>query len=389
MTLQKKRERRSHSCSIKPALAILAFAWGIVCCGPPVSSRHVSIQNKDNQPDKPVRLDPIHVRATGEEERLAIDAYDAAGLFERAAKYLRKGHCDEAVAMYKQLIEEFPDSNFGAPSLYNSGLCNEQLEHYQEAAGNYLSMIENYPDSRDKTDALFRLAGTYEKLEAWDNASVIFDTLLTEREDLEGIERIEALARKGSSLVHFRRWDEAQLTLDEAVGLFRTGKGISPSASTFYYAMARFKIGEIAHAEMREAKLPTDEALLEPALERKCKLLLDAQKEYTKTIRIAHPHWAAAAAYRIGNLYRNLWDDMITGPRPPDLDEEARDVYTEILKERIRVLLKKAVVQWERTLKMARRLNLNNEWIDRTTEELKEIREILALEIKAADADEE
>ncbi|MCP4196850.1 MAG: hypothetical protein GY762_06825 [Proteobacteria bacterium] len=126
---------------------------------------------------------------------------------------------------------------------------------------------------------------------------------------------------------------------------------------------------------MSEATLPADEALLGPALERKCQLLLDGQNEYTKTIRIAHPYWAAAAAYRIGNLYHILWEDMVSAPVPRDLNEEEQAIYSDLLKDRIQVLLTKATRQWKRTLKMARRLNLSNDWIEQTSRELEVVRQ--------------
>jgi tetratricopeptide (TPR) repeat protein len=321
-----------------------------------------------------MQIDPIHVQATGDNETLTIDAYDAAGLFNRAAILLRKGRCEKASDLYRKIAKEFSESKLAPPSLYNSGLCNEQLNRYEQALGEYTHLINNYPDSPDVTDAMFRLVGTYERLEARDEALRVLDLLLHERDDLEGIEMVEALVRKGSNMIEIQRDDEARLVLEEATMLFRTGRGIPPSTSTFYYAMAQFKISEIAHGKMKEAKLPADETQLQLALEDKCQLLLDAQYEYTKTIKIAHPHWAAAAAYRIGNLYHTLWNDMVTTPVPEDLNEEEREIFLDVLKERIRVLLKKAIVQWERTLKMARRLNLSNEWIEQTTRELEEVR---------------
>ena len=69
-----------------------------------------------------------------------------------------------------------------------------------------------------------------------------------------------------------------------------------------------------------------------------------------------------------------------TADPPADLDEEAREIYLDILRERVRVLLEKAVLQWERTLKLAIRLGLDNEWIERTTRDLDKIREILVIE---------
>ncbi len=351
-----------------------------VGCGPKPATRDVTDEETGDESTEAMRVDPIHVRAVRDKERLAIEAYDADGLFERAALYLRQGQCNEAVSMYERLVEEFSDSRFAAPALYNIGLCCEQLKQYQAAAEAYLRLIEKHPDSRDVTDAMFRLGASYEELETWEDAVEIYGRLVVDRDDLEGIERVEALARMGSSMIQVGKLEEARLVLEDAARLFRAGSGVSPSASTFYYSMARFKVGEIVQMEMRKVAIPKDEASLEPALERKCQLLLDAQGEYTKSIKIGHPHWAAAAAYRIGSLYHNLWDDLTTAPPPTDLDEEARKIYLEVLKERIRVLLKKAVVQWERTLKMARRLNMSNEWVERTTKELGEIRNVLSIE---------
>jgi hypothetical protein len=134
------------------------------------------------------------------------------------------------------------------------------------------------------------------------------------------------------------------------------------------------------HDEMRAVELPPDDAILGARLERKAELLLEAQRLYTNVIRIGDPHWAAAAAYRIGALYHHLWKDILAAPPPGDLDEEAREIYLKILRDRIRVLLEKAVLQWERTLKLGRRLRLDNEWVDSTTRDLEELRRELAIE---------
>jgi tetratricopeptide (TPR) repeat protein len=320
-----------------------------------------------------LRMKPIHVRATKDKTQLAVDAYDAAGLFDRASASLRNGQFDDAVRLYRQLAAEFTDSDFAAPSLYNSGLCNEHQRKFQAAVSDYKKLIHEYPHARDIGDAMFRLAGAYEQLEAWADAVATLNTLLNDYPNLPGIERIEALARKGSNLIQLGETNQARLALEEASLRFRSGRDLPPFASTYFYAMAHFKIGEIVQTEMSEATLPADETLLEAALERKCQLLLDAQNEYTKTIRIAHPHWAAAAAYRIGNLYHSLWEDLVSAPVPRELTEEERAIYTELLKDRIQVLLTKATRQWKRTLKMARRLNLNSEWIEQTTLELEEV----------------
>jgi tetratricopeptide (TPR) repeat protein len=349
----------------------------------PVSESAASGGRNGNTLEEPVRLEPFHVRARPDkrgEMRLAVDAYDAGELFERADSAFTQKRLKQAVALYGQIRQEFPDSVFVPPALYNSGLAKEALGDSQGAIADYSALLENHPDYRDLKDALFRIAGAYEAIEAWGKAADTFSTILNEQDDLEGIERVEALVRKGAALIHLKKDEQAEESLELAVSLFRNRTGISPSESTYFHGMAQFKLGEIAETKMQQVALPADESELKPALEKKCGLLLDAQTEFTRAIRIAHPHWAAAAAYRIGRLYRVLWEQMLSAPVPEDLDGEEREIYTELLKERIRVLLKKAVRQWERVLKMASRLGLNNEWVERTRRDLDEVRRLLTIE---------
>ena len=327
----------------------------------------------------PRKVDPIHVVATRDGERLHLDAYDATELFSRGGKLLRTGRCDEAVGNYSRLVDEFPDSDLVPLALYNSGLCYDELGRFLEAAAAYSRLIERHPQSPDVTDALFRLASSYENIEAWDDTIAVFDRLLEERKDLRGVERIEALARKGSAMMQVGRGSDARWVLEEAVRIYRAGRGVSPSDSIYHYSMAQFKLAQIVHDEMRAVSLPSDEALIEEMLEKKAQLLLDAQRLYTRVIRIGNAKWAAAAAYRIGSLYHHLWKDILFAPAPDDIEGEARKIYFEILSDRIRVLLRKAVIQWERTLKLATRLGLDNEWIDNTNRDLAEIRKILSI----------
>ena len=359
-------------------VAILLAAL-VPACGP----RRTSPRLGPAPDGEVVRLDPVHVTATQDGERVVLDAYDAKELFVRASAALRAESYAEATRLYTALVTEFPDSELVPLSLYNQGLCYDAMGRFQDAATAYSGLIERFPESEDKADALFRLAGSYEALESFDDAAKALDALLV-RPDLGGVERVEVLARKGSALIQMGRPEDARVALEEATRLFRQGRGISPSDSVFYYSMAQFKLGEIVHNEMRAIRLPSDEALLQERLEAKAKALLEAQRLYTKVIRIGHAHWAAAAAYRIGALYHHLWKDMLDAPAPADLTAEESEIYFDILRDRTRVLLKKAVAQWERTLKLARRLGLDNEWIDDTTRDLEQIRNELTLEASAA-----
>ncbi len=362
-------------------LICLGSALGIVACRPETPPRSPDqIAPAEAPLQEPVRLQPFHVRAVQDPastERIAIDGYDATMLFNRGQAAYKRGDFKNAAEIYHQLYLEFPESELAPPALYNRALSRERLGDWAGAVEDYETLTEKYPGFRDVKDARFRMAGAYESLEAYAETVEILNTLLYHQPDLEGIERVEALARKGAALIQLGRPEEAREVLKEAILLFRAGRDLSASASTYHVAMAHFKLGEIVEGEMRAVRLPSDEARLQPALEKKCRLLLDAQHEYTRAIRVGDPHFAAAAAYRIGQLFRALWADMLAAPPPKNLNEEEREIYLEVLKKRTRVLLQKAIVQWERVLKMADRLNLSNEWVDRTRKDLREIRSIL------------
>jgi tetratricopeptide (TPR) repeat protein len=350
---------------------------------PPETARDIDRTAAKASLDDPVRLEPFHVKAAADDEGGApkvVDAYDAGELFERAGMAFRLEQFSKAVEIYQKIVEEFPDSSYVPLSLYNSGLARERIKDFGGAVADYRRLVQNHPASPDVKDALFRMAGALEALEEWRDVAEVYTNLLFERPELEGIERVECLAKRGAAYVRLGEPVLAEESLRQAIALFRTGTGLSPSASTYYYGMAQFEIGELLEMEMHGVELPADESLLETMLEKKCRLLLDAQTEYTGAIRVGHPHWAAAAAYRIGQLYRILWDDLLKAPLPPGLDTDEREIYTQILKKRIRVLLTKAVRQWERVLKMAGRLSLDNEWVEQTRRDLEEVRRLLVVE---------
>ncbi|MCP4196851.1 MAG: outer membrane protein assembly factor BamD [Proteobacteria bacterium] len=96
------------------------------------------------------------------------------------------------------------------------------------AVGDYKKLMRNYPDARDIGDAMFRLAGAYEQLEAWADAVAILNRILNEYPELPGIERIEALARKGSSLFQLGERNQARLALEEASLRFRSCRNLPP-----------------------------------------------------------------------------------------------------------------------------------------------------------------
>lgn len=352
--------------------AILTLVLLCASCGAAQPAEVIPARNE------PRGVETMRLKAErADDGSIVIDAYDAQGLFDQATAALTRGDCAAAVQAYDRLAAEFKESTYLHSALFNRGLCLEQLSRPAEAARSYEQLLALGPQRKDTIDALFRAAAAY--VAAGDPLASIdaLNRLMALEPPLEGVDIVEALARKGELLVAAGRLADAEVASRDAILRHKSGRGIPANASTFYIAMAQFTIGEVRRAQMRAMGLSANEDAAALELEAKCLKLLAAQDEYSRVIRIAHPHWAAAAAYRIGGLYRELWDDMLAAPIPVDLDEEQAEIYRNVLKGKLQVLLEKAVLQWERTLKMARRLDLGGEWVERTSQDLNDMRAIL------------
>ena len=127
---------------------------------------------------------------------------------------------------------------------------------------------------------------------------------------------------------------------------------------------------------------PKDESEEEKArvfesLERKAKWLLDAQKGYLQVIRTGHAYWATAAGYKIGALYERLYDEILKVPSPPDISEEEKEIYREELIKKVSVLLRKSLTAFRKVCKVAKRIQVENEWVEKSQASMERLLEVL------------
>jgi tetratricopeptide (TPR) repeat protein len=335
-------------------------------------------------------MEPVRVTAH-ENSRGAVelDAYDARDLLERGNQAFAAGRFGEAVERYDQLLSEFPESGLVPAAHYNAALCLARLDRVEEAAERYLALVDRAPESPDVTDALFQAAQCFERLESWERATRTFDRVL-ERSNLTPDQRLEAMARRGAALVHASRYEEAEIQLRRAIA-FNSRSEPDTIRNDYYLAEAQYYLGEVPRLAMRSIELTSDEASFREALEHRAELLLRAQTQYVQAIRVGNAHWGAAAAYRIGEMYSGLFDDVMAVPVgavevPPDLTspEEIRTfleefplVYRRLLRQRLEPLLHNAIRWWESNLMMVERTGVRGEWVGRTRTNLERVRALL------------
>lgn len=311
-------------------------------------------------------------------------SYDAEGLFEEATALLNEGACEDAVAGYDRIAEEFAESVYVSPALYNAGLCLQRLEQPEASAARFEHLIRTRPDSPDGTHAHFQLAKLYVELERWEDAREAADALLAV-EDLPPEERMEALARRSQALLGAGELEDAEGQAQTALGYYRSGAEEGVVRDTYFAAASNYVLAETRRQRAQAIEIPTGGIEAQrPVLEQRAQLVLDAQREYFNTIRYQVPKWAAAAGYRIGEMYDEFWHAILAAPVPPprrELSEAQMPVYEEEYRKElqrfIKPLIRNAIRYWELTLMMVDRAGYDTDWADRIREDLDKARERL------------
>lgn len=325
-----------------------------------------------------VDMDPVRIQAHRDDSgELRLEAYDAQSLFTAANRELSQNRCDRALPLYDRIANEFPESRWVSASLYNGGLCLEELHRDAAAVEHYTRLQTSLPDSNDVKDSLFRAGGCLERLERWADVGSNFERVLA-RQDLSGDERMEAMVRRGAAVFQQGDLDRTDGLMREAILYYRQGSGAEPIQTDYFMGEAQYMLGEVLRARMEAVRFSPNEAAMRIELERKSQFLLDAQAAYILAIRVTNPHWAAAAGFRIGTLFSTLYDHIMAAPVPPELDAEQRGIYFDELRRQIRPLVDKAMRVWTRTMEMGARTGLGrNEWVERTEHEMARLRALV------------
>ena len=145
-------------------------------------------------------------------------------------------------------------------------------------------------------------------------------------------------------------------------------------------AQAEFWLGEAFRGSFRAEALDPgamDEKALGDALERKAQFLLSAQGHYLRCIRRGDGEWATAAGFRIGEMYEDLYEQLVNAPLPRGLDEQQSVLYRQQLRDKVKNLVGKAIRVYEQTLSTAQRVGAQNPYVKKTEDALERLRKLL------------
>lgn len=307
------------------------------------------------------------------------DAYDAALLFDRAVAAMQAQRCDDALRDLDTLLREFGSTRYAFAARYNRGLCHQRAQRWDEAEAEYRAAADDPTDRTVVRDALFRLAVVGERAARPTLVLDATDRLLAmPRREIP--DAVEAHARRGAALLALGRLDEATAAAQRAVELAPTREAISALGDDSYAAMARVVIGDVTRARAAAVQVRVDdsEASTE-AIRERTRLVMRAHALFNDALHVGNPEWQAAAGFRIGEMYRELYRAIVDGPLPEEWERPAREIYRRRAAEQLRTLLSSALTIWELTRAMARREAIQtNEWARRTDEAIEELRAFIA-----------
>ncbi len=335
------------------------------------------------QPTPIYELEPIKIQVVGQTRDGApkLSAFDARELLDDGNEALFNNRSKVALAKYRQLVREFPTSQFVPAAMFNAGLAHEQRRDFDTAIANYRKLAGEYPKSRDAIDAQIRIGALLAELRRFGPATREFERLL-ERTDMAANDRVESMVRLGYTLVEQKRYARGEQLLREALGYASSSRATLPVDTDYYIAMAHYYLGQIPHRQslVLPLRVAAGDAQLKKDINRKAELLLLAYERYFRAVKVRHAYWATAAGFQMSQMYREFWDAIVSAPIPPDLNAEKAGYYTEAVHERGLVFLKKALHGHTQNVKMAKAFRTATEWSEASVTQAKEIAALIAKE---------
>ncbi len=305
------------------------------------------------------------------------DAYDATLLFDRATAAVRENHCDRAVPDFDRLIHEFPDSRLVPLAYFNRGLCLQAERRHDDAIASYREAVARTPERTLHRDAWFRVAVVGETARRPELVVEATRAILA-LPALSIVDRVEAYARQAVALLAQSDRPGATHAAAQASQLAPTTESVRALEDDTFIAQARFVVAEVTRLDASDIAIRVDDPQLEQRVERRVQLVIHSHVQFNDAIRVGNPDWAAASGFRLGEMYRDLFNSIVHAETPTDWGPSAVATYRHRAAGRLRSLLTAALQAWEATLAMARRNGIaDNDWVRRADHEIDELRQMI------------
>jgi tetratricopeptide (TPR) repeat protein len=327
-----------------------------------------------------IDLDIIRIRATqtspgGERETEVVATAD---LFRAANEAAKAGQSKDAIARYRQIVSEFPESAYAPVSLFNIAAILDGQGDPVGTISTLRELIAAYPNARESIEGHLYIAALQSDKSQWADALTTLDAVLA-RPNLTYADRVEGNARRGYVLLELGRFDDADAALASAVSEWRKAPRID---DPYYIAMATYYRGEVAHKKFEKAPIRLPDQVLHADLEAKRVLAVQAYDRWKESLGFSHAYWGTAAGYQMSQIFVELWEAHVKAPYPTHLAVTAREQYVVEVHDRVRPHLEKAIEGHRMNVELAKAYGVDTTWSKGSAVRMVEVMEMLAKDAK-------
>jgi tetratricopeptide (TPR) repeat protein len=342
----------------------------------PDRQRDAGLTEKD---PRVVDLDIIritaHTRGPGGEPELTSVA--SAYLFKHANEAAKAGRPRDATATYRQLVAEFPGSQFAPVALFDIAALYDAQGDLAATLAALAELVAKYPGTRESIDGHLYIAALEADHAQWAEAAATLAAVLA-RTDLTFADRIEAFARKGYVEIARGQLDAAEDSLSAAVDEWRAAPRID---DPYYIAMAHYYRGELMHRRFAVAQVRHGDDEMVADLAAKRALAAKAYDRWREALRFHQAHWATAAGYQMSQIFVELWEAHIKAPYPRRIEVGSRPTYVADVHVRVRKDLEKALEGHRMNVELARAFGIATPWSEGSERQAAAIMELLAKDV--------
>lgn len=363
---------------IKPADAIPADDLSVAKRDvAPVDSADSGLVAKD---PRIVDLDIIRITANqkgvgGDSEMTSVASAD---LFRQANEAAKAGSSKDAIARYRHLISEFPESIYAPVSMFNIAAIYDGQGDATSTITTLRELVKTYPNARESVEGHLYIAALQAETKQFAAAEQTLDEALA-RTNLTYADRVEAFARKGYVQLEQKKYDPADASFVAAIADWRRAPNID---DPYYIAMAHFYRGELAHRKFAEAPIRLPDAQLHADLETKRVLAVQAYDRWKESLGFKHAYWATASGYNMSQIFVELWEVTVKAPYPTKLAPSERPKYVAEVHDRVREHLEKALEGHRMNVELAKAFGVETSWSRGSEQKAVQIMEMLQKDAK-------
>lgn len=303
--------------------------------------------------------------------------------FDHGRELMMAGKIEEAAGVFDKLLRLSPDGQTAPPSLYNSGMCHEDLGDRDTAVARYTDLATRFPAHSSARPARFRAMHLLGYSERWADLVTSADSVL-KLPDLTVIEKIDALGARALGYAEQDKLAEAEKDVSQARDLIEDNRLGESGKPPMELMQVSFALGEVRRLKSERIAFNPMPPNFTEVLEQRCQALLDAQSAYTDAMRGYDAHWSAMAGYRVGQLYQRLHADIMQIPPTAAAKTlKQKQLFEATMRLRYRILLEKGLKMMDGTVKLGERTGESSGWVARARDAKKDLEQSLADE-KAA-----